>query len=155
MPHRKQDPKSQFDAVEELLTRWLKERREILGKYTEIAVSHDAMLGQESLQARQASLCELLVDYVSAGHFEVFHELLAEAESFADGSSALAKRVMPAIADTTELIMAYDEKYGSGNDSNSKLKRDLSALGEALESRFALEDRLIAGLHLSHRRQLG
>ena len=64
MPHRKQDPKSQFDAVEELLTRWLKERREILGKYTEIAVSHDAMLGQESLQARQASLCELLVDYV-------------------------------------------------------------------------------------------
>ena len=62
---------------------------------------------------------------------------------------------MPAIADTTELIMAYDEKYGSGNDSNSKLKRDLSALGEALESRFALEDRLIAGLHLSHRRQLG
>ena len=36
MPHR--DPQQQFNAVEELLTRWLKERRELLGKYTEIAV---------------------------------------------------------------------------------------------------------------------
>ena len=155
MPHRKHDPKSQFEAVEDLLTRWLKERREILGKYTEIAVSLEAMLGKDSLHTRQESLCQLLVDYVSAGHFEVFHELLAEAESFADGSGALAARVMPAIADTTELIMAYDEKYGGGNGSDTKLKRDLSALGEALESRFALEDQLIAGLHLSHRRQLG
>ena len=32
------------------------------------------------------------------------------------------------------------------------LQRDLSALGEVLESRFVLEDRLIAGLHNRHRR---
>lgn len=155
MPHQNKDPKAQFQAVEELLTRWLKERREVLGKYTEIVVASDGMMDAEALSGRQKDLCELLVDYTSAGHFEVFHELLEEAESFGDGSSALAEKVMPAIGDTTEVILAYEEKYCSGNSEQRKLKRDLSALGETLESRFLLEDQLIAGLHNSHRRQLG
>ena len=153
MPHR--NPQQQFNAVEELLTRWLKERREVLGKYTEIAVGMDGLLDAAALAERQRLLCELLVDYVSAGHFEVYHELLEEAESFADGSSTLAEKLMPAIGDTTEVILAYEEKYTADNCDSGKLKRDLSALGEVLESRFLLEDKLIAGLHNSHRRQQG
>jgi regulator of sigma D len=152
MPHRNSDPKQQFEAVESLLTRWLKERREVLGKYTEIVVSLDNPANNEKLQQRQHALCELLVDYVSAGHFEVFHGLIDEAETFADGSGALAEKLMPAIGDTTEVIMAYEEKYSGAQGQQEKLKRDLSALGEVLESRFVLEDRLIAGLHNRHRR---
>jgi len=154
MPHRNKDPKKQFAAVEELITRWLRERREVLGKYTEIAVGMDGLLDPPTLDQRQKALCEILVDYISAGHFEVFNELLNEAESFQDGTNTLAEHVMPAIGDTTEVILAYEEKYAIGGNGNGKLKRDLSALGEALESRFKLEDRLIAGLHYSHRRQL-
>jgi regulator of sigma D len=60
---------------------------------------------------------------------------------------------MPAIGDTTEVIMAYEEKYSVDAFALDKLKRDLSALGEVLESRFVLEDQLIAGLHNRHRRQ--
>lgn len=151
MPHRNSDPNQQFAAVEDLLTRWLRERRELLGKYTQIAVALDATLAPEKLAAYQSALCSLLVDYVSAGHFEVFHELLNEAESFADGSGALAGKLIPAISDTTEVIMAYEEKYGSGKTYPETLQRDLSSLGELLESRFVLEDRLIAGLHNRHR----
>lgn len=154
MSHRSSDPKQQFEAVEGLLTRWLKERRELLGKYTEIAVALDAGLNDKKLLQRQKDLCELLVDYISAGHFEVFHKLIDEAESFADGSGALAGKLMPAIADTTEVIMAYEEKYSSAQGRQERLKRDLSALGEVLESRFVLEDQLIAGLHNKHRRLL-
>lgn len=152
MPHRNSNPLEQFTAVEELLTRWLKERRELLGKYTGIAVTLDSNPEPANLTKRQRSLCGVLVDYISAGHFEVFHELLNEAESFADGSGALARQLMPAIGDTTEVILAYEEKYGSGNSYPDTLQRDLSALGEVLESRFVLEDRLIAGLHNRHRR---
>jgi len=154
MPHRNSDPKQQFEAVEDMLTRWLKERRALLGKYTEIVVALDSTDNDDRLQQRQQGLCELLVDYVSAGHFEVFHELINEAESFADGSGALAEKLMPAIGDTTEVIMAYEEKYSAAQGRQEKLKRDLSALGEVLESRFVLEDRLIAGLHNRHRRQV-
>jgi regulator of sigma D len=155
MPHRNSNPNQQFAAVEELLTRWLKERRELLGKYTRIAVALDSALEPASLIQRQQALCGVLVDYVSAGHFEVFHELLNEAETFADGSAALAQQLMPAIGDTTEVILAYEEKYGSGDAYPETLQRDLSSLGEVLESRFVLEDRLIAGLHNRHRRLVG
>lgn len=154
MPNRSRDPKQQFDAVEDLLIRWLKERREVLGKYTEIVVTLDGHAGDEALAQHQKALCELLVDYVSAGHFEVFHELISEAERFGDGSCALAEKLMPAIGDTTEVILAYEEKYGDAQTQLKKLKRDLSALGEVLESRFVLEDQLIAGLHNRHRRQV-
>ena len=112
MPHKNSDPQQQFRSVEELLTRWLKERRELLGRYTEIVVAADGSSNGATLRPRQQALCELLVDYVSAGHFEVFNELLNEAESFADGSGSLAKQLIPAIGDTTEVILAYEEKYG-------------------------------------------
>jgi len=152
-PHS--NPQQQFAAVEDLLTRWLKERRELLGRYTEIVVALDSAPQADKLMQRQQALCELLVDYVSAGHFEVFNELLNEAESFADGSEELAQQLMPDIGDTTEVILAYEEKYGSGEAYPETIKRDLSALGELLESRFVLEDRLIAGLHNRHRRLVG
>lgn len=154
MPNSSKDAKAQFAAVEELLTRWLRERRKVLGKYTEIVVSLDTQGDTTALAQRQETLCSLLVDYISAGHFEVFHQLLEEAERFADGSGELAQQLIPAIGDTTEVILAYEEKYGGNGDNTEKLKRDLSALGEVLESRFELEDRLIAGLHGRHRRQL-
>jgi regulator of sigma D len=152
MPNTRSDATRQFEAVEDLLTRWLKERRAVLGKYTEIVVTLDSRLHDEALEQRQKALCELLVDYVSAGHFGVFHALINEAESFGDDSCALTEKLIPAIGDTTEVILAYEEKYGHARGHVEKLKRDLSALGEVLESRFVLEDRLIAGLHNRHRR---
>jgi regulator of sigma D len=152
MSHQNNDPMQQFNAVEELLTRWLKERRALLGKYTEIIVTLDINLNSAMLEQQQEALCELLVDYVSVGHFEVFNKLINEAESFDDGSCALAEKLLPAIGDTTEVIMAYEEKYGDDQGNQEKLKRNLSALGEVLETRFVMEDQLIAGLHNRHRR---
>ena len=154
MPISKGTPRAQFEEVETLLTHWLKERRDVLSRYTEVVVTTNSALAGSELEEKQRALCALIVDYVGAGHFEIFHELIAEAEVFADGSGKLAQNVMPAIADTTEVILAYDEKYNAGANSPETLERDLSALGEALESRFMLEDRLIAGLHNTHRQQV-
>ena len=154
MPARHADPTEQFQAVEALLTRWLKERRQVLGCFTELVVAQDYTGDRELLQKCQRELCQLLVDYVSAGHFEVFHELISEAESFADGSGSLAESIIPTIGDTTEVILAYEEKYTGDKDNWKGLKRDLTSLGEVLELRFVWEDRLIAGLHSRHRQLL-
>ena len=153
MPAQSQDPVEQFTAVEELLTRWLGERRELLTRYTRVAVMLEAERDSTLLSSLQKRLCEVLVDYISAGHFEVYSQLLEEAERFADGSSAAAAGLIPEIADTTEVILAYEEKYSGGEAYPETQARDLSALGEILESRFQLEDRLIANLHGSHRQQ--
>ncbi len=153
MPFSKREPRQQFEVVEEILTTWLRDRRTLVSRYTEIAVTARNHRGQ-GLDGLQRELCESLVDYVSAGHFEVYLELLEEAESFGDGSGDLAREIMPAIGDTTEFILAYEEKYTADTRDTVNLERDLSALGEMLESRFTFEDRLIAGLHYCHRRQL-
>jgi len=149
------NPKQQFVAVDELLGRWLKSRNTLLSKYTDIVLSTEASLDGAEIDSGQKVLGELIVDYVSAGHFEVFHELINEAELFADGGRNLAARLIPEISDTTEFILAYEEKYGAGQEYPETLERDLSALGEMLESRFELEDQLIAGLHNRHRSKLG
>jgi len=154
MPQRNHNPAEQFHAVESLLTNWLSERRAVLARYTALVVASDDLPGSASITQRQRQLCELLVDYVSAGHFEVYNELLHEAEAFGDDGSALATKLIGDIADTTDVILAYEQKYGSGDQYPETLIRDLSALGELLESRFVLEDRLIAGLHSNHRRQM-
>jgi regulator of sigma D len=152
------DIKLHFQAVDELLARWLKERRGLLSKYTEFAVSMAGELSSPALDSIQQDLCQLLVDYVSTGHFEVYHQLVNEAERFDDGSCVLAGRLIPSIGDTTEVIMAYEEKYKESSNQNlnqsSDLKRDLSSLGEMLETRFTMEDQLIASLHGRHRRQM-
>ncbi|MFV8818058.1 Rsd/AlgQ family anti-sigma factor [Haliea sp. E17] len=155
MPQSHRDTTQQFDDVEDLLGRWLKERRVLLARYTQVATIVSAQLSLDGLARSQREFCEVLVDYISAGHFEVYLKLLDEAESYGDGSDALAVALIPAITDTTEFILAYEEKYAPDFDDTINLDRDLSALGEMLESRFTLEDQLIAGLHNSHRRQSG
>ena len=154
MPQTHPDPREQFRAVETLLREWLSERRALLARYTAMVVAVDDNPDAGSLKKRQLSLCEILVDYVSSGHFEVFHQLLDEAERFNDGSVELARELIPAIGDTTEVILAYEEKHTGTGEYSETLHRDLSALGEILESRFVLEDRLIAGLHNRHRRYI-
>lgn len=147
--------RQQFDAVEGLLERWLKERRSLVASYTRVATLVGAPLSLDNLTERQQEFCEILVDYISAGHFEVYLQLIEEARSFGDDSGALAAELMPAIGDTTEFILAYEEKYAPDFEDTLNLERDISALGEMLETRFELEDRLIAGLHNRHRRQRG
>ena len=144
------DNRERWQAVEGLLQSWLKERRDVLVKYTTIAAILESRADRPPLEFGLQGLCQVLVDYVSAGHFEIFHELIREAEAFADGSDKLANELIPSIGDTTEVILGFDEKYVSAADHPESLGADLSLLGEVLESRFQLEDRLIAVLHRSH-----
>ncbi len=111
-----------------------------------VELASSAEISQQNLQ----HLCEVLVDYVSAGHFEVFYELIREAEAFGDGSDKLANTIIPQITDTTEVILGFDEKYPLPENIPANYTADLSLLGEILERRFELEDRLIVGLHRAH-----
>ena len=54
---------------------------------------------------------------------------------------------------TTDALLDLNDKYQETDDLDA-LKEDLSKLGEYLESRFELEDRIIEVLHVSHRDQV-
>ena len=88
--------------------------------------------------------CQVLVDYIAAGHFGLYERVVKGKErrkSVAD----LAMKVYPKIDETTQEALSFNERYDPGNESSdfSRLHADLSKLGEALTTRIELEDQLI------------
>lgn len=95
-----------------------------------------------------AQFCELLVDYVSAGHFEVYDKIVANCELTGELKQQLAKTLYPRIGETTQAALEFNDRYadGASDDELMEFDKDLAALGHALEARFELEDQLIATL---------
>jgi regulator of sigma D len=130
--------------VAALVGRWLEERQALIAEWgalrAAVAVGAPAPL---------TGFCQILMDYVSAGHFEVYDELLAEAERLhalpPSGSHALLVRLQ----DTTDAAIRFNDLCDqlSAESRQEVLARELPILG--LESRFQTEDRLIALLHES------
>lgn len=144
--------RERWGGVSELIDRWLKERQELLVHYCALSGESDRD-EVEALQQKCVRLCELLLDYVSAGHFEVYEQLIQEAREFNDGGLELAARVYPKIEKTTEVALSFNDRIDdqslSAQDAD-ELFAELSKLGEALENRFEMEDVLIDQLHNAH-----
>ena len=146
--------KERWGGVSEIIDRWLTERQELIVLYCELSSISREKENEEPYSRNIQKMCQVLVDYVSAGHFEVYEQLLNEANEFNDGGIELAERLFPKIQETTEIALHFNDEYdNSAHESNliEVLPEKLSLLGEALEERFVLEDQLIECLHNSHR----
>ncbi|NWO05391.1 MAG: sigma D regulator [Alteromonadaceae bacterium] len=151
-----QNARERWGGVSELIDRWLKERQELLVHYCALSGETDRS-DTEALQPKFVRLCEVLMDYVSAGHFEVYEQLIQEAREFNDGGLELAARVYPEIEKTTEIALNFNDRLDGGTltgEDAEQLFGELSRLGEALESRFEMEDVLIDQLHNAHASKL-
>lgn len=142
--------RERWGGVNGLIDQWLHARQKLLVLFYGLA-SEGAYSDENKEQCKQLeSLCEELVDYVSAGHFEVYDQLVKEGEEFEDliGIEA-AKEQLEIIDPTTDALLDFNDKYQVADDL-SALKRDLSKVGEILETRFAAEDNMISVLHAAH-----
>lgn len=146
--------KERWSGVNQLIERWLQDRQTLILHYCALSGVHELRSDADPANRRLETFCELLVDYVSVGHFEVYYQLIREAEAFQDGSAALANQLIPRLNDTTATAIAFNDRYSLGNDALDQLPQNLSKLGETLASRFELEDQLISSLHDSHREQM-
>lgn len=142
-----------WGGVSEIIDRWLEERQQLLVKYCDLTASVSQQDGSD-YGAMLRTLCQIIVDYVSAGHFEVYDQLLQEAKDFDDqeglkAGSGLYKKVDA----TTELILDFNDKYQETDDLET-LETDLSKVGEWFATRFEAEDQMIEVLHVSHKDQV-
>lgn len=89
-------------------------------------------------------LCQLLVDYIASGHFGLYERIIDGRER-RQIVAELATKIYPRIEETTEIVLAFSEKYDSdhGIIDLSKLQENLSFLIEKLTLRIELEDQLI------------
>ena len=133
---------------------WLQERQDLLVAYCQLAGlppfdNVDRALPQKSdIQA----FCQVLMDYLSAGHFEVFDQVVAQCKKNGPDSLASAKQIYPQIAKSTDIALTFNDKYAELDDGDliEGFDNSLSALGQFLEERFELEDQLIEILHNKH-----
>ncbi len=144
--------KERWGGVSELIDRWLRDRQELLVHYCELSGENDFSRAQD-LKDKLVHLCQLLVDYVSTGHFEIYEQLISEAREYNDGGLELAAKVYPQIEQTTGVVLDFNDRL-DGRDLDEadmpELFAELSKLGETLASRFELEDFLIEHLHNVH-----
>jgi len=143
--------KELWGGVSEIIDRWLQDRQNLLVQYCSLGGvdTSNAAPGEREEQLRH--LCQSLVDYVSAGHFEIYDTLIREGQEF-ENQQALqqAGELFEVIDRTTGKVLDFNDKYLETDDLTT-IDADLSALGEVLETRFTAEDRMIAVLHTAHR----
>ncbi|MEJ2043991.1 MAG: sigma D regulator [Reinekea sp.] len=141
-----------WGGTNEILDRWLSDRKGVLVSFFSI---QDAE-GQEKLTENLQAFCQQLVDYVSEGHFEVFEQLFREAKEFDDGGLDLAKELYPQVEMLTQHFLDFNDKYISSDHVEmniDSLHEDLSELGEKMTERFDIEDQLIERLHTIHQQR--
>ena len=142
-----------WNGVQALVDRWLTERQELVVLLFSLSDTDKATDNTDQSIATLRQFCQILLDYVSAGHFEVYDQLVREAEEYKDGSECLLSKLFPELKKSTDLALAFNDTYDTDEHCDQalvRLKDELSALGENLTQRFALEDRLIKRLHESH-----
>ena len=119
-----------------LVDRWLHVRKHLLVAYYNLV---GIKPGKESyMRLNEKALddfCQSLVDYLSAGHFSIYERILHKLE----GNGQLAR------ANTQQIMDYYDSSLETAIDHDNYLEfqQVLSDIGEALEARFVLEDKLI------------
>lgn len=143
--------KERWGGVSGIIDGWLEERQMLISLFVHLPEHHI----NEELNSKIQSFCEVLMDYLSSGHFEVYEQLLREGSDFADGSLEEGQELLPKIQVSTDIALDFNDDFSNLLDPTVQQIREfsehLSKLGEALEERFELEDKMIAVLHTSHR----
>jgi regulator of sigma D len=131
------------EGSKELIQHMLKERNQLLGLLLQVS-SDSSQKEQEQLVSDLEEFVQVLVDYIAAGHFGLY-DRIAEGKERRKSISDLAVEIYPRIEQSTQIALAFDEKYNPDNE-NRKLEqfaKDVSMLGEELTTRIELEDKLI------------
>lgn len=151
---RLEQAQQKYGGSNTVIDNWLAERQELLVKYCKLAglppFEQETKALPNVLEVN--SFCQLLIDYLSAGHFEVYNDIVKQCEEHGPKSAALAETIYPQITSTTDRLVDFNDKY-SGIKEDADLKSfdsDLSEIGQILESRFELEDELIHTLYSNH-----
>lgn len=129
-----------------LIDNMLVERKQLLSLLLKIS-DLEHVDSNESDQEILEEFCQVLVDYIAAGHFGLYDRIIKKTERRKNVAD-LALRIYPGIDRTTQTALTFNEKYDleNGERNLSDLHLDLSKLGEALATRIELEDQLIGVL---------
>ncbi len=137
-----------WDKNKQVINNWLLGRHKVLTAYCELA-------GVDPDDTRNKALpehvyvkrfCQILMDYISAGHFEVFELVLNECQRNKLMHAITANELCSKIFTSTDFALHFNDKYADeiSIEHLNEFDNNLSMLGKHLERRFELEDKLIS-----------
>ncbi|GAL07264.1 Rsd/AlgQ family anti-sigma factor [Photobacterium aphoticum] len=138
----------QWGGTSDVIDHWLMSRQQLLIDYCKLAGLPPFERNQRQLPTNdQLQLfCQQLVDYISEGHFKIYDMVMARWHATGYSPTAEISQVYAQITQTTDPLLNFTEKYTAISEDElegADLDNDLSAIGELVEIRFALEDGLI------------
>lgn len=133
--------------------------RSLMKLRQDVTVSYCQMAGVSSFDQRNLetqivqpdelrSFCQIMVDYTAMGHFEIYQRII-EGKERRRAVKDVADEVYPAIAETTDYLIDFNDKYDAFEGSPEEvemLKGDLGKLGQIISIRGELEDQLLEAL---------
>lgn len=145
--------RERWGGVHALIDRWLDQRYDMLVTLVDLREFCDADLSAVP-KARIDAFSEALMDYISAGHFEIYPQLREEARAFDDQEAlAVADRLLARVDASTQLVLDFDSEYATPSRCQrytDRLPGWLEKLSATMTERFDLEDQLIGRLHAVH-----
>ena len=151
---RLEKAQQRWGGAHSVIDNWLNERQQILVLYCQLAGLPPYDRADRALPGilEVKQFCQLLMDYLSAGHFEIYDQVVAECNEHGPESAALAKCLYPEISKSTDVALNFNDKFAELESINQDTEFDdqLSQLGQILEERFELEDQLIETLYSKH-----
>ena len=145
MTNESPDRSERRGQTREVIDKLLRERRELLALLFDSSSADPVASVVERERLRE--FCQILVDYMAAGHFGLYHRITAGRER-RQSVVRIAETLYPRIAETTEVAVDFNDKYAIADNDTiaASLAADLSLLGEYLATRIDLEDRIIGAM---------
>ncbi len=128
----------------ELIEHMLKERRQLLALLFQLSDLRQHEL-EDSDREMFNEFCQVLVDYIAAGHFGLYARI-SEGNERRKSVANLAAKVYPSIEKTTEIALAFNERFDPASKEQfdfSDIENILSDLAESITTRIELEDQII------------
>ena len=131
-------------GTRDMIDKLLAERQEMFTLYWHVA-GVEPSNPDKPIKQHLKEFCEVLVDYIAFGHFEVY-DRIGKRKERRGAVIAVAEQNYPRILETTDAAVAFNDKYDESDHELQldHLSDDLSKLGEELATRIELEDQLIA-----------
>ncbi len=146
-PQNGTERRNRSDSIEQHLT---DERADMLVQFCQIAGVEpwEDPHSTEELRIMLQHFCEILVDYLAAGHFGLYQRFV-DGEERREEIRNLAEKLYPQISETTQMALDFNDKYEdeSIKKFDKSFSDDLSKLGQALAVRIELEDQLLNVMH--------
>ncbi|MES9937230.1 MAG: Rsd/AlgQ family anti-sigma factor [Sedimenticola sp.] len=138
--------KERRGRTQDVIDNWLSERQQMLVLYCQLAGLEPFEPDKPNKQLLR-DYCQVLVDYMAFGHFEVY-DRIAQGEERRREVLDMAEEIYPRAVEVTEMVVAFNDKYDTSDHEQplDHLDQDLSALGEDLAGLIEMEDRLVAAM---------